>query len=447
MTRTVPVIILTGHLGAGKTTVLNHLLRHPGVRIGVIINDFGAINVDAALVQGQIDEVASVSGGCLCCLADTSRLDEALDALSHPRLALDAIVIEASGLAEPGTLARLVWLSPARRIRLSSVVDVVDAKRHFDTVDLGGVPPRRYGVASLVVINRIDELTEPQRVEQVARIEARIRQRNPRATIIHTSHGRIDPYLLVDAAPIEPLAQPQQETLPLESGDGIGGPGSGAGGPDDDHPGDGSRRHGNGAAEQPGHEDGSHPQNGEPDAHNAHRHARSVSVTTGQHVQPDRIVDLLESPPPGAYRLKGTFTTKHPAGRRDYVVHAVGGGIGVELRPRNEIGGELVAIGIDLDEQETRRRLTEALAPSSGERNKDGNQERIHRTPTPDAITEDASDGTDKRRGANGDGRADGDEETGGGKGVGEGDTTGWERLGVYIRTPLSRSSTPLSAT
>ncbi|EPH03202.1 hypothetical protein HMPREF1531_01259 [Propionibacterium sp. oral taxon 192 str. F0372] len=314
MNRTVPVVILTGHLGAGKTTVLNHLLRHPGVRAGVIINDFGAINVDAALVQGQIDEVASVSGGCLCCLDDASQLDEALDALSHPKLALDAIIIEASGLAEPGTLARLVWLSPVTHIRLSSVVDIVDAKRHFDTVDLGGVPPRRYGVASLVVINRIDELTAQERVGQVVRIEARIRQRNPRATIIHTRHGRIDPYLLLDTAP---STRPQQETLPLEA----------------------------------------------PGSHHAHHHARSVSVTTDHHVHPGRIADLLESLPSGTYRLKGTFTTRHPSGRRDYVVHSVGGGISVERHPRSAIGGELVAIGAGMDEEETRRRMTEALVP------------------------------------------------------------------------------------
>ena len=74
----VPVVALTGHLGAGKTTLLNHLLRQPGVRAGVVVNDFGDINVDATLVTGQIDEAASIAGGCICCLLDDNTLDEAL---------------------------------------------------------------------------------------------------------------------------------------------------------------------------------------------------------------------------------------------------------------------------------------------------------------------------------------------------------------------------------
>ncbi|MFF0973213.1 UNVERIFIED_CONTAM: GTP-binding protein, partial [Kocuria sp. CPCC 205295] len=78
MTARVPVIALTGHLGAGKTSLLNHLLRAPGARLGVVVNDFGELNVDAALVSGQVDEAASISGGCLCCLPDAGGLDEAL---------------------------------------------------------------------------------------------------------------------------------------------------------------------------------------------------------------------------------------------------------------------------------------------------------------------------------------------------------------------------------
>ena len=65
-----PVIALTGYLGAGKTTLLNHVLRSPDARIGVVINDFGELNVDAALVTGQVDEPASIAGGCICCLPD-----------------------------------------------------------------------------------------------------------------------------------------------------------------------------------------------------------------------------------------------------------------------------------------------------------------------------------------------------------------------------------------
>src|SRR5215218_6180558 len=107
----IPVIALTGYLGAGKTSLLNHVLRAPGARIGVVINDFGELNVDAALVTGQIDEPASIAGGCICCLPDEGGLDAALEKLSDPRLELDAIIVEASGLADPVAIARIIRFS------------------------------------------------------------------------------------------------------------------------------------------------------------------------------------------------------------------------------------------------------------------------------------------------------------------------------------------------
>jgi hypothetical protein len=113
--RSVPVLALTGFLGAGKTTVLNSVLRAPGARFGVVVNDFGTIDVDAALLSGQVDEAASIAGGCLCCLPEAGGLDEALAQLSRPRLRLDAILVEASGVAEPLALARLLEHSPRRR--------------------------------------------------------------------------------------------------------------------------------------------------------------------------------------------------------------------------------------------------------------------------------------------------------------------------------------------
>jgi G3E family GTPase len=144
----VPVVSVTGHLGAGKTSLLNHLLRAPGARLGVVINDFGAINVDAALVTGQVDEAAAISGGCVCCLPDSGGLDDALEKLSDPRLRLDAIIIEASGAADPIALSRLVRFSGAERVRAGGIVEVIDAVNHFDTVDTRPDPPARYGAAS-----------------------------------------------------------------------------------------------------------------------------------------------------------------------------------------------------------------------------------------------------------------------------------------------------------
>ena len=188
----VPVIALTGYLGAGKTTVLNHLLRAPGARLGVVVNDFGDIGVDAALVSGQVDEPASVAGSCLCCLPDAGALVPALERLTRPRLGLDAVIIEASGIAEPPQLARLIRSLPWRRTRFGGLIDVVDVVNQAATVDTGAAPPARYGAATLVVLTKTDLLDPGGRQAVVERLTARVRARNPRATVVVADHGRIE---------------------------------------------------------------------------------------------------------------------------------------------------------------------------------------------------------------------------------------------------------------
>ena len=97
-TTRIPVIVLAGFLGSGKTTLLNHLLRNrAGNRIGVIVNDFGSIEIDAMTVAGQVGSPVSLGNGCLCCAVDASELDTCLETLTRPAARLDVIVIEASG--------------------------------------------------------------------------------------------------------------------------------------------------------------------------------------------------------------------------------------------------------------------------------------------------------------------------------------------------------------
>ena len=196
----IPVIALTGHLGAGKTTLLNHLLRSPDTRIGVVVNDFGELNVDAALVAGQIDEPASIAGGCICCLPDGGGLEDALRKLADPARRLDAIIVEASGLADPVAIARIIGFSEVAGVRAGGLVDVVDAANHFDTVDCTQLPPARYGAASLIVVNKLDQVPENERSAVVRRVQQRVSQRNPQVQVVGTTGGRIDPALLFDAS-------------------------------------------------------------------------------------------------------------------------------------------------------------------------------------------------------------------------------------------------------
>ena len=321
--RAVPVIALTGHLGAGKTTVLNHLLGAPGARIGVVINDFGELNVDAGLVSGQIDEPASIAGGCICCLTDDSALDDALTKLSDPALDLDAIIVEASGMADPVAISRLIRFSGADNVRWGGVVDVIDAAEHFHTVDRGGVPPARYAVASLVVVNKLDRIPEPERPAALARIEERVRQANADAHLVAVSAGRVDPTLLYDVTErAEKVGQLSFQDLAA-----------------------------------PAHADD----------HRDHTHADSVTVTSAGCVSPDAVFDLLENPPAGVYRIKGVVAMRYRAADRRYVVNLVGTSVHVAAAPPTAPdGNHLVAIGMHIDTAEVHVRLVEALRSAPG---------------------------------------------------------------------------------
>jgi G3E family GTPase len=316
---TIPVIALTGYLGAGKTTLLNHVLRAPGARIGVVINDFGELNVDAGLVTGQVDEPASIAGGCICCLPDDGGLDEALAKLADPRLGLDAIIVEASGLADPVAISRIIRFSGVDRVRTGGIVDVIDAATHFDTVDDGGAPPARYGVASLVVVNKLDQIPHDSRDDVLRRIEGRVHRRNPDVHLVGAIAGRVDPALLYDVS--DPAAADGQlsfRELLVEA---------------DDHP---------------------------------HVHADSVTVTTAGCVDPDALINLLEQPPAGVYRMKGTVAVRYRDRTRAYVVNVVGTSVHIANAPASSHANSLVTIGTHFDTADVRARVEVALRPHDG---------------------------------------------------------------------------------
>jgi G3E family GTPase len=326
----IPVIALTGYLGAGKTTLLNHVLRAPGARIGVVINDFGELNVDAGLVTGQVDEPASITGGCICCLEDDGGLDDALAKLADPKLGLDAIIVEASGLADPVAISRIIRYSGVERVRPGGVVDVIDALTHFDTVDtMAALPPARYAAASLVVVNKLDQVAG-NRDEALERIESRVRERNPDAHVVGVTAGRVDPRLLYDVSDVaEGTGQLSFRDLLV------------------------------GAPEVHAHADN-------PD----HVHADSVTVQVEGCVDPGAVVDLLESPPPGVYRMKGTVAVRTQNRVRRYVVNLVGTSIHVRTAAAGGAAGtggtHLVAIGTGFDADAVRARVATALTPAEG---------------------------------------------------------------------------------
>ncbi|MEU9627677.1 GTP-binding protein [Streptomyces luteogriseus] len=312
----IPVVVLAGFLGSGKTTLLNHLLhRSGGSRIGALVNDFGAIEIDAMAVAGALgDSTVSLGNGCLCCAVDASELDQYLERLAEPALGIDVIVIEASGLAEPQELVRMLLASEHPGVVYGGLVEVVDAAEFDDTRARHPEIDRHLGLADLVVVNKLDRAADGERVL------ALVRTLVDRAAVVPATYGRIDPEFLFDCRPSEErigqlsfddLHEDDLHEDDLHGGDpNEGAPGEqglNEGGPNGESLAGGGLRH------------GTHD-------HTGHLHAAydSLSFVSPGPLDPRRLMTFLDSRPEGLYRIKGYIDFGPYDVRNRYAVHAVG---------------------------------------------------------------------------------------------------------------------------
>lgn len=163
----VPVTIVSGFLGAGKTTLVNRILSGDhGLAIAVIVNDVGAIDVDAELLAGKSDGIVSLKNGCICCSMRPDLVQHVGELVSEQRP--DHIFIEASGVSEPGHILRTLGYPELREtVSVNAVVTVIDAEHFFS---LGGTSRQlaneQLAEADIVVINKSD-LVEAEKLDQL----------------------------------------------------------------------------------------------------------------------------------------------------------------------------------------------------------------------------------------------------------------------------------------
>lgn len=211
----IPVSLLTGYLGSGKTTLLNHILSNQeGYKVAVIVNDIGEVNIDASLIQrgGTVTEkdenLVPLSNGCICCTLKVDLMKQIVTLASSGRF--DYILIEASGICEPGPIAGSICMLdgtdrnsqiPAVAY-LDSITTVVDAKRMADEFgsgksllnkdleedDIENLLVEQIEYCTTIVLNKIDEVTPEEKADVLAVIKAL----QPEAEIIETTFGKVE---------------------------------------------------------------------------------------------------------------------------------------------------------------------------------------------------------------------------------------------------------------
>ena len=183
-----PVTVLTGYLGAGKTTLLNRILTHEhGLKVAVIVNEFGEVGIDNQLVVDTDEEIFEMNNGCICCTV-RGDLIRIIGNLMKRRDHFDHLVIETTGLADPAPVIQTFFVDEDLRdeLRLDAVVtlvDLVNVQQHWEAEEV----QEQLAFADVLVLNKADLVDEAQRLV----IEQRVRAMNPVARLLTSANADV----------------------------------------------------------------------------------------------------------------------------------------------------------------------------------------------------------------------------------------------------------------
>lgn len=207
-----PITLVSGPLGSGKTTLLRHILTSSPLRLTLILNEFGELGIDGKLIQGRNVQLTELDGGCVCCSL-IGEFEAAVEEIIETA-APEAIVVETTGVAEPEALVFDVS-ETLPGVRVDGVVTIMDADGLIRFPELGRTARMQVAAADLLLLNKIDLVAE----EALAPLQAKLHKLNPRAPVIPTRHGRVDPALLFGLThsrpmePVHPIHPPEYESF------------------------------------------------------------------------------------------------------------------------------------------------------------------------------------------------------------------------------------------
>jgi cobalamin biosynthesis protein CobW len=309
----IPITAITGFLGSGKTTLLNYILENNhGLRIGVVVNDYGAINIDSQLIAGRTDKTLELTNGCMCCSMDSLELDEAIGQFAYPGSPIDYIIIEASGLAEPADLAVTLREATGRYTKLDSIVAMLDAYNLESNATEHETAIRQIEYSDFVIINKTD-LVPADKVQDIISL---ITTMNPRARYFTAVNAEVDVRLLLG------------QDLPQDTG---------------------TKRH-------------SHK--------HAHDDYETVSFESRHPLEPLKFQNFVNQLiPPSVYRAKGMVNLGNKGHRRKYVFQLVGKRADITWKDWGDEKPltQLVFIGKDLDKAKLLAQLQDCIDPKPSE--------------------------------------------------------------------------------